>query len=167
MTYTLEALAREQQELLLERFDYEFAWHLGVLMRERAANASAPVAITVAHGSDVVFSVLMPGATPDNSAWAARKRAVAQRFHRSSLAMRLEAEQGQFDFNRRYILPEFGFVASGGGVPLMLRDGTLIGTAAVSGLPDVEDHRLIVGSLQQMLKGTQAALALERERETG
>ena len=33
---------------------------------------------------------------------------------------------------------------------LILRGGTLIGAAAVSGLPDVEDHRLIVGALRSL-----------------
>ena len=151
MTYTLEELAREQQSLLLDRFDYDFAWRFGVLMRERAAVAVLPIAITVAHGEDVVFSALMPGATSDNFDWAKRKRAVAWRFQRSSLAMRLEAEQKQLDFNQRYRLPEDRFTASGGGVPLILNGGTVIGTAAVSGLPDVEDHRLIVDAIRQML----------------
>ena len=148
--YTLEALATEQDELLLERFDYAFAWRLGVLLHDVAARDGLPIAISVSHGLDVVFSVLMPGATPDNSAWAARKRAVAQRFQRSSLAMRLEAEQRGYDFNLRYRLPEAEFTAIGGAVPLILRGGTLIGVASVSGLPDVEDHRLIVDALRPL-----------------
>jgi uncharacterized protein (UPF0303 family) len=146
--YTLETLAEEQNGLRLAGFDYDFAWRLGVAMHDAAAKAGHPVAITVAHGTDLVFAVLMPGATPDNLDWAARKRAVAGRFHRSSLAMRLEAEAKGHDFNRRYRLPEADFAASGGGVPLLLRGGTLIGTAGVSGLPDVEDHRLIVEALR-------------------
>jgi uncharacterized protein (UPF0303 family) len=146
--YTLETLAEEQSGLRLGGFDYDFAWRLGVAMHDAAAKAGHPVAITVAHGADLVFSVLMPGATPDNLDWAARKRAVAGRFHRSSLAMRLEAEAKGHDFNRRYRLPEADFAASGGGVPLLLRGGTLIGTAGVSGLPDVDDHRLIVEALR-------------------
>jgi uncharacterized protein (UPF0303 family) len=151
MIYTIEMLAQEQKGLLLEHFDYNFAWQLGVSMRERAVSAGAPVAITVAHGADLIFSVLMPGATPDNSDWAARKRAVAGRFHRSSLAMRLEAERDAVDFNRRYRLAESDFAASGGGVPLVLRNGTLIGTAGVSGLPDVDDHFLVVDALKSLL----------------
>lgn len=148
--YTLEALAREQEELRLDRFDYDFAWRLGARMRDAAAGGGLPVAITVAHGSDLVFAALLPGATPDNLDWAARKRAVARRFHRSSLAMRLEAEAKGHDFHRRYRLPEADFAASGGGVPLILRGGTLIGTAGVSGLPDVEDHRLVVEALRSL-----------------
>ncbi len=149
--YTLDGLAAEQEALRLDSFDYDFAWALGSHMRERAASARAPVAIQIAHGTDLVFSVLLPGATPDNSHWASRKQAVANRFHRSSLAMRLEAGEKGYDFNRRFRLPEADFVASGGGVPLMLKGGTLIGTAGVSGLPDVEDHRLIMTSLKEIL----------------
>lgn len=149
MTYTLETLAAEQEALRLPRFDYDIAWRLGCLMREAALGL--PAAITVAHGTDVVFSALMPGATCDNSDWAARKRAVAHRFHRSSLAMRLEAEAQGYDFNARFLLPATAFIASGGGVPLILKGGTLIGTIGVSGLPDVEDHRLAVTAIRQLL----------------
>jgi uncharacterized protein (UPF0303 family) len=151
MTYTLDRLAEEADELQLDRFDYDFAWALGLGMRVAAARAQAPVAITVTHGSAVVFSVLMPGATLDNLDWAARKSAVANRFHRSSLAIRLGAEAAGYDFNSRFRLPEADFVASGGGVPLMLKGGTLIGTAAVSGLPDAEDHEMVVTALRELL----------------
>lgn len=151
MTYTVEALAAEQESLRLDTFDYDFAWRLGSTMREAAARVSAPVAITVAHGLDLVFSILMPGATPDNTDWAMRKRNVAHRFHRSSLALRLEVEKHGYDFGRRYRLEDTDYAASGGGVPLLLRNGTLIGTAGVSGLPDVDDHRLIVDALRGVL----------------
>jgi uncharacterized protein (UPF0303 family) len=150
MTYTPDRLAAEQQELLLDRFDYDFAWALGSRMRDLAARDDVPVAITVAHGATVVFSTLMPGATPDNLDWAARKRAVAHRFHRSSLAIRLEMEAAGYEFNARFRLPEADYVASGGGVPLILRGGTLIGTAAVSGLPDVDDHKMVVAALRDL-----------------
>jgi uncharacterized protein (UPF0303 family) len=151
MIYTLDTLAQELKDLQLAAFDYDFAWKLGCVMQAQAATRSLPAAITVAHGTDVVFALLMPGATPDNTDWAARKRSVAHRFHRSSLAMRLEAEHGGYDFNSRFRLPEADFVASGGGFPLMLRGGTLIGTVGVSGLPDLEDHLLVTNALRELL----------------
>ncbi len=154
LTYTLDDLATEQQDLLLEHFDYDFAWALGLRMRDMAARDGVPVGITVSHGTAPVFSVLMPGATPDNLDWMRRKTAAVHRFHRSSLALRLRAEAGGYDFNARFGLPVADYVASGGGVPLILRGGTLIGTAAVSGLPDVEDHRMVVSAIRDLL-GTQ------------
>jgi uncharacterized protein (UPF0303 family) len=151
MIHTPLTLAAEQEELLLDTFDYDFAWALGETIRERASAMRAPVAIEVSHGTTPIFVTLLPGATVDNLDWTARKRAVAHRFHRSSLAIRLEAEVAGFDFNERFRLPKEAFVASGGGVPLVLRNGTLIGTAAVSGLPDTEDHQLIVDGLRSLM----------------
>jgi uncharacterized protein (UPF0303 family) len=150
MTYTIESLAEEQASLHLTAFDYDFAWALGLEIRARAASEDAPVAIEISHGADPIFATLLPGATIDNLHWTARKRAVAHRFHRSSLAIRLEAERAGFDFNERFRLPATDYVASGGGVPLILRNGTLVGTAAVSGLPDADDHRLIVEALRAL-----------------
>lgn len=150
MTYTLESLATERQELQLERFDYDFAWALGQEIRARASAENAPVAIEISHGLTAVFTTLLPGATIDNLDWTARKRAVAHRFHKSSLAVRLEAEAGGYDFNERFRLPKDKFVASGGGFPLIMRGGTLIGAACVSGLPDTDDHRLIVEALRSV-----------------
>jgi len=125
---------------------------LGCLIRDGAAAQGAPVGVSVTHGDAVVFLTLLPGATRDNLDWMARKRAVALRFHRSSLAMRLEAEAGVYDFNALYRLPEADFVASGGGLPLILRGGTLIGTVAVSGLPDVVDHQMVVAALRTLAR---------------
>jgi uncharacterized protein (UPF0303 family) len=154
MPYTLASLAAEQEKLLLDRFDYDFAWTLGQAIRALASIEQAPVAIQVSHGLSAVFTTLLPGATVDNLDWTARKRAVAHRFHKSSLAIRLEAEAGKYDFNQRFRLPEEAYVASGGGIPLILKQGTLVGTVAVSGLPDAEDHRLIVEALHSLLGGT-------------
>jgi uncharacterized protein (UPF0303 family) len=150
-TPTLDALRAEEDALKLDRFDYDFAWALGSHIREKAASLKLPVAIEVRHGADVVFASLLPGATIDNFGWTSRKCAVVHRFHRSSLRVRLEAEAKGYDFNVKFGLPVSSFVASGGGFPLALRGGTLIGSVAVSGLPDVEDHALITASLKELL----------------
>ncbi len=151
MPYTLDSLAQEQRELLLPEFSYAFAWQLGAMLRDRAAREALPVAITVAQGSDLIFSVLMPGAVPDNLGWAARKRAVVNRFHRSSLALRLEADTSGRDFYQRYGLRRTEYAASGGGVPLTLKGGAVVACAAVSGLPDVDDHRIIAEALRDII----------------
>ncbi|XUY29267.1 heme-degrading domain-containing protein [Agrobacterium sp. rho-8.1] len=148
---TLDMLKIEEDMLQLERFDYDFAWVLGSHIRKKAVLRNLPVAVEVRHGADVVFASLLPGATVDNFGWTSRKCAVVHRFHRSSLRVRLQAEAGGYDFNAKFGLPSANFVASGGGFPLTLRGGTLIGSVAVSGLPDVEDHALITASLRELL----------------
>lgn len=144
---TIENLLAEEDRVRLDRFDYEFAWLLGCEIRNIAFKEKLPVAIEITDQGEPVFATLLPGASPDNSAWARRKRAVVQRFHHSSLYMRLLCERNGVDFHTRYRLPPADFAASGGGVPLRLRNAGIVGVAAVSGLPDVEDHNLIMRAL--------------------
>lgn len=152
-TPSLDALRAELATLQLDTFNYDFAWKLGSLIRQRAASQELPVAIEIRHGTDVVFATLLPGATIDNFGWTRRKCAVVHRFHRSSLQVRLEAELKGYDFNTRFGLPAGDYVASGGAIPLIIRGGTLIGSVGVSGLPDVEDHKLVTLCLAEILAG--------------
>ena len=43
------------------------------------------------------------------------------------------------------------FAAHGGAFPILLRGTGCIGTVAVSGLPQLEDHRLVVETLKAFL----------------
>ena len=43
------------------------------------------------------------------------------------------------------------FAAHGGAFPILVRGTGCIGTVAVSGLPQLEDHRLVVETLEQLL----------------
>jgi uncharacterized protein (UPF0303 family) len=98
---------------------------------------------------------VLPGATPDNIEWIRRKRAVVLRFHHSSLYMRLLCEGKGVTLSARYSLPEAEFVATGGAVPILVRNVGLVGVATVSGLPDVEDHQLVVSALRDTRSRTQ------------
>lgn len=156
VTPTLESLAEEQQALALGRFDYATAWQLGARMQAVAEARQLPVAIEITHGATVVFSTLLPGATPDNIDWTRRKRAVALRFHQSSLHMRLLCERHGWDFAQRFRLSPDDFAASGGGVPIIVEGTGVVGAAAVSGLPDVEDHALVAEALRHIRNAQRA-----------
>lgn len=152
VTPTIEMLEAQQARLHLRRFDYAMAWTLGARIQAAAAARDLPVAIEISHGEAVVFFALMPGATPDNSDWTRRKRAVALRFHQSSLYMRLLCEQKNWRFPERFRLSDTDYAASGGGVPITVSGVGIVGAAAVSGLPDVDDHALIVDALEEIQK---------------
>jgi uncharacterized protein (UPF0303 family) len=150
-SYTIESLTAEQERLALDDYSFDFVWEFGARMRAKAAARKGPVAIEIASGATVVFTTLLPGASPDNLSWTARKRAVALRFQKSSLFMRLQAEARPYDFHQRFRLPNTDFAASGGGIPLILKGGATVGTVGVSGLPDVEDHALAATTLLELL----------------
>jgi len=148
----MDELLAEESRIVLKRFDYALAWEIGASIQAMAAERNLPVGIEVAHGSAPVFLCLMPGATPDNVDWVRRKRSVALRFHHSSLYMRLLCESKEVNFHARYRLPEADYAASGGGVPVFVEGVGVAGAVAVSGLPDVEDHRLVVSTLQRLAR---------------
>jgi uncharacterized protein (UPF0303 family) len=150
MTPTVESLTAEAARLILTRCDLDTCWQIGAHLRGFAAAERLPVAIEVTHGNTPVFLSLLPGATPDNTHWLRRKRATVLRFQKSSLFMRLHCEAKGVDFHDRYDLPKADYVASGGAVPLVVKGVGMVGIAAVSGLPDTEDHALVVRALVEL-----------------
>jgi uncharacterized protein (UPF0303 family) len=152
MTPTTDELLAEERSLVLPGFDYEAAWRLGLALRQEAAGRGLPVGIEVFHGTAPVFLTLLPGATPDNVDWLRRKRSVALRFHKSSLYVRRLCEAKGVEFGARYGLPAADFAASGGAVPILVRGTGLVGVATVSGLPDTDDHAMVVAALRDHLR---------------
>jgi uncharacterized protein (UPF0303 family) len=149
-TPTPEELLAEETELELARFDVNDAWFVGSRIRDMAVDRKLPISIAVYHGADLVFFAMLPGASGDNRDWLERKRAVVDRFRRSSLYLRLAGEREGVDFNARYRLPVERFVASGGGIPIVVSGVGMVGCAVVSGLPDVDDHRLAVSAVRAL-----------------
>lgn len=150
-TLDLNDLLAEEAELQLARFDLATALRLGGLLMERGLREGLPIGIEIARGGQVVFFALLPGSSPDNAGWTRRKRAVVERFHRSSLYMTEQCRQQGRTLHERYGLRPEDFAASGGGFPVAIRGTGVVGAAAVSGLRAVEDHAMIADALRQML----------------
>ncbi|WP_102960310.1 heme-degrading domain-containing protein [Mangrovicella endophytica] len=156
-TPSIEELARELEALRFDRFDLDVAWRLGCLVREMAEAEALPVRIELSVGETVLFATALPGTSPDNADWIRRKRNAVMRFHRSSLALRLECEAKGTTLGARFGLDERDFVASGGGVPIATEATGVIGAAVVSGLPDVEDHRLMIRAMMMLIEEQRGA----------
>ncbi len=148
---SLDALQAEERELQFPSFGADVAWTLGNAIHQRAKTASLPIAIEISRNGQQLFFAALPGATPDNAEWIRRKRAVVQRFHHSSLYMSVEAEQKGRPFLQRYGLSEQDYAAAGGGFPIFVKDTSCVGAVVVSGLPQLEDHRLVTDSVRAII----------------
>lgn len=128
-------------------FDYQSGWELGSAMREAALEAQYPIAILIRRSGQRIFHIALPGSSIDNDDWLERKSAVVDQFGHSSYYMGCQARADGEDFNERFRLNTDKFAAHGGAFPLLLERSGCIGSVAVSGLPQVEDHKFVVEQL--------------------
>lgn len=151
--FSMAELEAQEVELTLPRFTYEDAWALGSLLRQLAVARSAPVTIDIHRGAQQLFRCALPGSTPDNDAWIDRKRRVTERYACSSylVGARFRAKGTTFEASSR--LDPAVYAAHGGSFPLRVTDTGVIGTVTVSGLPQVDDHALVVEGLRGFVAG--------------
>jgi uncharacterized protein (UPF0303 family) len=148
-----EDLARvihQEAELRLPRFDNDDAWKLGLLLRDLAVSRNHALVIDVrrfGQPPQPLFFTALPGTTPDNARWVQRKSNVVARFHRSSYQVGLFLAHNNLTFVDKYSLPDADYAAHGGSFPLHVTNVGVIGSVTVSGLPQREDHNLVVEAL--------------------
>ncbi|MEU9980119.1 heme-degrading domain-containing protein [Streptomyces sp. NPDC050856] len=142
-------LEAQQARLTLDRFTHEDAWMLGSMLVELARERRAPVAIDIRRGAQRLFHCALAGSSADNDDWIERKRRVVERYGESSLLVgaRFRAKGKTFEGDSR--LDPGRYAAHGGSFPITVRGAGVIGAVTVSGLPQVEDHALVVEALER------------------
>jgi len=148
---TLDELAAEEAELQFSAFTEDDAWTLGSALVATARAAGAPVAIDITRHGHQLFHAALPGSSPDNDRWIERKARVVDRFGHSSLYMRTLCARDGSTLEQKFLLDEREFAAHGGAFPVIVRGVGVVGTVTVSGLPQEEDHRLVVSALRAFL----------------
>jgi len=143
-------LEAEAAGLILPRFDEGVALDLGLRLVDLARARGLPVVIDIRDAARTYFHAAMPGSAPLNDHWARRKSATVLVMHEASLLVgRRNAAKGE-------TLAKHGLDAAmhadhGGAVPLRVAGGVVVAVASVSGLPQVDDHRLVVEAIMAML----------------
>ncbi|MFZ1873409.1 heme-degrading domain-containing protein [Serratia sp. D1N4] len=147
----LHALAMQETALTFHHFDHAAAWELGMALKAAAEQHHLAIAIEIQLAGQTLFYYAMQGTTPDNADWVRRKRNVVNHFHKSSYAVGLRLQQRQVSLEERYGLSVRDYAAYGGAFPIRLAGVGCIGTIALSGSPQHEDHNLLVDTLAQFL----------------
>lgn len=143
-------LEAEAQRLELPAFTEETALALGLALVETARAGALPVVIDIRTADRTLFHVALPGASPSNDSWARRKSNVALMFHQSSLLVGMQHE-AQGRSLAIHGLPAADYADHGGAVPIRVRGVGVVAVATVSGLPAVEDHKLVVRAIESLL----------------
>jgi uncharacterized protein (UPF0303 family) len=159
----IAALIRQEATLILPEFSPDVAWRLGNIVRDLAVARKQPLVIDIRRfgaPQQQLFYCALDGTTPDNQRWVARKIAVVARFHKSSYHVGRLLDQSGLTFAARYNLPEEDYAAHGGCFPLRVANAGIVGALTVSGLPQREDHDLVVEALCSLTGQDNTALRL-------
>ena len=113
-------------------------------------------------GQQLFYSAL-DGTTPDNGEWVRRKTNVVARFHRSSYGVGLTQKSKGTNLHDRYGLPVADYASDGGSFPLRIEGAGIVGSVTVSGLPQRDDHNLVIEALCAMLGRDFSAVGLGPE----
>ena len=148
----LAQLSADEEELQFASFTNEDAWELGSALVAAGRRAAAPVAVEIARNGHRLFSVALSGATPDNWSWIERKSRVVHRFGHSSLYVRQASIERGTTFEAEFGLDPQRYAAHGGAFPLLVRGVGPVGVVAVSGLPQLDDHRIVTGVIREHLR---------------
>lgn len=147
----LNQLLQEEQELQFTKFNEDVAWRLGTQLVERARSRNLPVAVDITRGAHQFFHASLRGTSPDNDEWIKRKVRLVYRFGHSAFYMGQLLKSKGKTIEQAYLVSESEYGPHGGCFPIILKDTGIVGTVTVSGLPQEEDHKLVVDTLRDFL----------------
>ncbi|RWB03760.1 MAG: heme-degrading domain-containing protein [Mesorhizobium sp.] len=165
MADDIETIKRQEATLVFSEFDEAIAFEIGTAIRDRALAGNLPIIVDIRTFDRPLFYAALPGSNASNPDWARRKINVVKRFLRSTYRMVLEQQRPDRSFKIGEGLDIADYVLAGGGFPVTVKGAGVIGVIAVSGLPEREDHGVVVDALCDHLGVDKRGLALPPEAE--
>src|SRR5215211_4919486 len=147
----LKQLLQEEQELQFRKFNEDTAWKIGNQLVEQALSKDLPVTIDITKGTHQLFHASLCGTSADNDEWVKRKVRLVYRFGHSSFYMGQLLKSKGKRIEEAYLVSESEYAAHDGCFPVIVKDTGMIGTITVSGLPQEEDHKLVVQAIRDYL----------------
>ena len=149
--FSSAGLALEARTLELESLSQREAIEIGQIAMQFGFDRGLTIATQVQIKEWVVFHASLPGSTPENDSWIARKARVVLATGNSTMYERVLAEEQGIDWYFVKGKPEETHAVHGGGLPLNVKGFGCMGVLLISGLPQVQDHLLGVEILTEFL----------------
>ncbi len=152
----LNQLLEQERALQFSTFDENTAWELGSAIVAEARARALPIAIDIRRGERQLFHASMEGASLNNDKWIERKiRTVNLVGHSSFYVAKLLESLGK-TIAEKYFVSPLEYAAAGGCFPIIVKGTGMVGTVAVSGLPQEEDHRLVTECVAALIQKQKA-----------
>jgi uncharacterized protein (UPF0303 family) len=144
-------IEEQERRLVFSAFDNDDAWQLGNILVDLARARSAGVTIDIRRNGQQLFHAALPGTSADNDAWIERKVRTVDRYGHASYLVGLRCVARGTTFEESSRLDPDTYAAHGGAFPIVLAGTGPVGTVTVSGLPQGDDHDLVVAALESYL----------------
>lgn len=148
----LAQLLEQEQCLQFDEFSNRTALDIGLRLVESARSAGQAIMVDIRRDDLPLFQHAMDGTGADNADWIRRKNNVVRRSAHSSFYTGNYYRSIGTTFEDHWQLDPRDYAAHGGAFPLLLKGVGMVGTITVSGLPQAEDHALVVSVLKAFLK---------------
>jgi uncharacterized protein (UPF0303 family) len=147
---TLDELLDQERRLVLPSLDENGAVAIGLSILHVATERDLPVTIEVRLRDRVVFRAARNGTNATNDQYIGGKARLVERFGHASLYERLRYEADGTTFEAATSLTFPDYAPHGGGFPLIGEGAGPVGVVIASGLPQLEDHALVVECLAKV-----------------
>jgi uncharacterized protein (UPF0303 family) len=146
------AIAEKQETLLqFSHFNRKDAWDLGNLIVSEILNKEYKLIVSIRMVSGLtLFQYAPEGTTLNNEQWMTRKFNMVRYRETSSLLAKLIMEKKNESLEL-HGLDNAEYASTGGAFPITIRGTGLVCVAAVSGLPHLQDHDILVEFLSRFL----------------
>jgi len=152
MESLLKSLLQEEEDLQFTYFNEETAWQIGCWLVEHAVREKLRITIDIMRGEHQIFHASRPGTSADNDEWVKRKVRLVYRFGHSSFYIGQSLKSKGKTIEQNYLLSESEYAPHGGCFPVIVKGTGVVGTITVSGLPQEEDHQIVVQAIRNYLK---------------
>jgi uncharacterized protein (UPF0303 family) len=151
MDQELAELLAQEEELQFSTFTNATAWELGSALVDAAQRDRLGVTIDIRRGDQQLFHAALAGTAANNDVWIERKNRVVRRFGHSSFYIGTKHRLAGTTLAEREAVDPLEYADHGGAFPVTVRGVGIVGTVTVSGLPQADDHRLVVDVLRAFL----------------
>ena len=141
----------QEAELRFPTFSNTQAIALGAAIAEKARSRSLAVTVDIRRAGQQIFHCALDGTSPDNDQWAIRKARVVERLGHSSFLVGIRLKLSGMSMQDKHCLDPLEYSAHGGAFPVHLEGTGIVGTVTVSGLPQEDDHALVVECVREFL----------------
>lgn len=138
----------EEKRFTFPSFCRNDVWELGCDLVAACREMPRPLAVTVWLGETEVFRYFPEGTGAFHEQWLNRKRNTVRVMERSSMRFKAELAVNESNLEQEG-LDSRCYADCGGGFPIRIQGGCVIGFIGVSGMDDTSDHTALLNGIHR------------------